>query len=31
MTWGVILVLIVAAALIYDKKTGKLGILKRKR
>ena len=31
VTWEFILFLIIAAALIYDKKTGKLGLLKRKR
>ena len=30
-TWEIIIFLIIAAALIYDKKTGKLGLLKRKR
>lgn len=31
LTWEIIIFLIVAAALVYDKKTGKLGLLKRKR
>ena len=31
VTWEFILFLIIAAALIYDRKTGKLGLLKRKR
>lgn len=31
LTWEIIIFLIIAAALVYDKKTGKLGLLKRKR
>lgn len=31
LTWEIVLFLIIAAALIYDKKTGKLGLLKKKR
>lgn len=31
LTWEIIIFLIVAAALVYDKKTGKLGLLKRKK
>lgn len=31
MTWTIILFLIIAAALVYDKSTGKLGLLKKRR